>query len=301
MCKTQALQTKIYEIKYARSEKLSNLVSKLLTDRGRTQADVRANALVVSDIPRVIASMDSVVAALDKPTAQVLVESKIIELDMSATRELGVQWEAGNLTNPTANTRAGGQVDIPIRNPHGTFTFGRMENGVDITAKLMALEENKKANVLSQPSVLINDNEEATVLSGKRIPINILDRAGNLVTEFFDVAVKLSVTPHINPKNEVMMSLKPEVSELSGESTVAGGVIILTSAVSTTLLVRDGETVVIGGVIRSKDGVVERRIPVLHAIPLFGRLFSYSAKTMDKTEIVVFVTPHVIPVEMTEK
>jgi type IV pilus assembly protein PilQ len=76
---------------------------------------------------------------------------------------------------------------------------------------------------------------------------------------------------------------------------VAGGIIILTSSVSTTLMVKDGETVVIGGVIRSKEGKVERKVPLLNAIPLFGRLFSYSAKTLDKTEILVFVTPHVIP------
>jgi len=299
--KMQALQTEIYEIKYARAETLQLVVTKLLSERGKSQADARANALIISDIPRVIVAMDSVISALDRPTAQVLIESKIIEMDASTTRELGVNWNAGNLNNPHANTRVGGEVNVPINKPHGSVTFGRLENGVDITATLSALEESKKANVLSQPSVLINDNEEATVVSGKRIPINILDRAGNLVTQFFDVAVKLTVTPHINPKNEVMMSLKPEVSELSGESTVAGGVIILTSEVSTTLLVKDGETVVIGGVIRSKEGTVERHIPLLHAIPLFGRLFSYSAKTVDKTEIVIFVTPHVIPVDMVSK
>jgi type IV pilus assembly protein PilQ len=299
--KTQALQTQIYEIKYARAETLQNVIGKLLTDRGKAQADVRANALVISDIPRVVASMDSVIAELDRPTAQVLIESKIVEVDASASRELGVDWNVGNLGNPLANTHAGADVNLGVRNPAGSFTFGRLENGVAVEASLHALEETKKANVLSQPSVLINDNEEAVVLSGKRIPINVLDKAGNLVTQFYDVAVKLTVTPHINPKNEVLMSLKPEVSELSGEATVSGGVIILTSEVNTTLLVKDGETVVIGGVIRSKDGLLERQIPLLHAIPLFGRLFSYSAKTLDKTEILVFVTPHVIPINMATK
>jgi type IV pilus assembly protein PilQ len=293
--KLENLTTAVYQIRYARAEKLQAVITKLLTERGKAQADVRANALIISDIPPVIQAMDSIMRALDKPTAQVLIEARLVEVDVNNSRELGVNWAIGNLSNPLANTRAGGSVDASVTDPAGTFTFGRLENGVDINARLSALQEERKAEILSQPSVLINDNEQATILSGKKIPINVLDQSGNLVTQFFDVAVKLTVAPHINPSNEVLMTLNPEVSELSGEATVTGGIIILTSEVNTTLLVKDGETVVIGGVIRSKDGRVERKVPLLHAIPLLGHLFSYSVKTLDKTELLVFVTPHVIP------
>jgi type IV pilus assembly protein PilQ len=299
--KTQNLQTSVYQIKYARADLLQTVLQKLLSERGKTQADIRANTLIISDIPSNLAIMDTIVRALDKPTSQVLIESKFIEVDVNSSRELGVNWSVSNMSNPLANTRAGGAVDLGVANPHGSFTFGRLENGVMIDAKLSALEESRKANVLSQPSVLINDNETAKILSGKRLPINVLDQAGNLVTQFFDVAVRLTVTPHINPDNEVLMTLNPEVSDLSGEATVAGGIIILTSEVNTTLMVKDGETVVIGGVIRSKEGKVERRVPLLHAIPLFGRLFTYSSKTTDKTEILIFVTPHVVPARMATK
>jgi len=299
--KMENLQTTIYQIKYARADKLQGTISKLLSDRGKAQADIRANALIVTDIPQVIESMDSIIVMLDKPTAQVLIESKFVEVDVNNQAELGVNWAIGNLGNPAANTRAGASVDMGVSNPTGSFTFGRLENGVDINAKISAMEEDNKAEVLSQPSVLINDNEEAKILSGKKIPINVLDQAGNLVTQFFDVAVRLTVTPHINPDKDVMMALNPEVSDLSGQATVAGGIIILTSEVNTTLMVRDGETVVIGGVIRSKEGKLERKVPLLNAIPLFGRLFSYSSKTLDKTEILVFVTPHVIPARVATK
>lgn len=299
--KMENLKTTVYQIKYARADKLQLVISKLLTDRGKSQADIRANALIITDIPLVLASMDTIVQTLDRPSAQVLIESKFVEVDVNNQSELGINWTVGNLSNPLANTRAGGSVDLGVDNPAGSFTFGRLENGVDVNAKLSALEENRKAEVLSQPSVLINDNEEAKILSGKKIPINVLDQAGNLVTQFFDVAVRLTVTPHINPDNDVFMALNPEVSDLSGEATVAGGIVILTSEVNTTLMVKDGETVVIGGVIRSKDGLLERKVPLLHAIPLFGRLFSYTAKTHDKTEILVFVTPHVIPARVAAK
>jgi type IV pilus assembly protein PilQ len=299
--KMENLRTVVYQIRYARAEKLQGVVSKLISERGKAQSDIRANALVVSDIPAVIASMDSIVKALDKPTAQVLIEAKFVEVDVNNSAELGIDWSVGNLSNPLANTRAQGDVDLGVTDPAGSFTIGRLENGVNIQAKLSALQEERKAEILSQPSVLINDNEQAKIMSGKKIPINVLDQAGNLVTQFFDVAVKLTVTPHINPDNEVLMSLNPEVSDLSGEATVTGGIIILTSEVSTTLLVKDGETVVIGGVIRSKNGSVEKKVPLLHAIPLFGRLFSYSAKTVDKTEILVFVTPHVVPANVANR
>lgn len=299
--KLEALETRVIEIHYARAEKLQPTIQKLLTERGKAQGDIRENALIITDIPAVVARMDSIVHKLDQPTGQVLIEAKIIEVDTKTAREIGINWNASNLLNPLANNQAGADVNLGVVNPYGSFTVGRLLNGVGLEATLTALEESNKAEILSQPSILVNDNEAAKVLSGKKIPINVLDQAGNLVTQFFDVAVKLTVTPHINPDNEVMMTLNPEVSDLSGEATVSGGIIILTSELNTTLLVKDGETVVIGGVIRSKDGTLDRRIPLLHAIPLFGRLFSYQAKTVDKTEILVFVTPRVIPAKMAAK
>ncbi len=294
----EQLTTNIYKIKYARAETLKKTLTKLLSERGKMESDTRANTLIVTDIPNVIEAMNRIVNELDQQTAQVLVEAKIVQVDAARSRELGINWSAGNLNNPTANTKAGASVDLGVANPTGSFTFGKLHNGVDIGATLSALEEDNDAEVLSQPSVLINDNESAQITSGKRIPINRLDQSGNIVTEFYDVAVKLNVTPHINPNNEVLMTLNPEVADLSGEATVAGGIIILTSEVKTTLLVKDGETVVIGGVIRSKEGTLNRRVPLLHAIPLFGRLFEYEVETSDKSEILVFVTPRVIPADM---
>ncbi len=299
--KLQPLMTAVFNVNYGRADKMAVMLSKLLTERGKAQSDARANAIVVTDIPTVVSRLDSVIRELDRPTGQVLVEAKIVEVDMNTARELGINWTVGNYDNPLSNSRAEGSVDLGIREPTGAFRFGRLENGVDIAVQLSALEQENKVEILSQPSVLINDNESAKVLSGKKIPINKLDESGNVVTEFFDVAVKLTVTPQIIPGGDVALALNPEVSDLSGEATVAGGIIILTSEVNTTLMAKDGETIVIGGVIRSKEGLLTRKVPLLHAIPLFGRLFSYSAKTLDKSEILCFVTPHVIPAKMAVK
>jgi type IV pilus assembly protein PilQ len=299
--KNEKLETGIFQIKYARAEQLREVVGKLLSERGRAQADIRSNTLLITDIPANIEAVREIVAELDKETNQVLVEAKIVEVDTRGQQELGIDWSFGNLDNPSQPTKAGAEITMGPTEPTGSFTIGRLQKGVALEAVLKTLEEDGHAEILSEPSVLISDNETAVILSGKKIPINTVDQAGNIITEFYDVAVKLQVMPHINPNNQVLMDLHPEVSDLSGEATVSGGIIILTSEITTKLLVDDGQTVVIGGVMRSKKDDLERRVPLLHAIPLIGRLFIYTSKTLDKTEIMIFVTPRVVPSKMTEK
>ena len=299
--RNEELETGIFQIKYARAEDLRVVLDKLLTERGKVQADTRVNTLIVTDIPASVEAFGRIVKELDKQTAQVLIEAKIVEVDTKAKKEVGIDWSFGNLDNPLQSVHAGADVTLGSGDPTGTFTLGRLHKGVNLQAMIKTLEEEGMAEVLSQPSVLISDNETATILSGKKIPINTINLAGNIITKFYDVAVKLTVTPHINPNNQVLMDLHPEVSDLSGEATVSGGIIILTSEIITKLLVDDGETVVIGGVVRSKKEETERRIPLLHAIPLLGRLFTYNFETLDKTEIMIFVTPHVIEAKVAQK
>jgi type IV pilus assembly protein PilQ len=299
--RNEKLETGIFQIKYSRAEQLRDVVAKLLSERGKVQAEVRANTLIVTDIPANVEVTRKVIEELDRQMNQVLVEAKIVEVDTRAKREMGIDWSAGNLNNPLQAMKAGAEVTLGTAEPTGTFTIGRMQKGVSLEATIKTLEEDGKADVLSQPSVLISDNETATILSGKKIPINTIDQAGNIVTQFYDVAVKLQVTPHINPNNQVLMDLHPEVSDLSGEATVSGGIIILTSEITTKLLIDDGETVVIGGVMRSKKDNLERRVPLLHAVPLLGRLFTYTSTTLDKTEIMIFVTPRVQPAKTAQK
>ena len=295
------LGTQIFQINFARSDDIKIIVDKMLTERGMCQSDDRTNSLVVTDIPRVLNSVQFLVDTLDTPTDQVMIHAKIVEVDKRLRREIGIDWTAGNLENPLSPTQIQGDVMTRPGETNGRFTFGRLQDGVDLNAIIDALEEDEKANILSEPSVLIADNEEAVILSGKRIPITTLDQAGNLVTTFYDVAVKLTVTPHINPNKQIMMELVPEVSDLSTQATVSGGIIILTSSVNTKLLVNDGETAVIGGVIRSKQSTLKKGVPFLSSIPLLGYLFKYEGTNVDNTEIMIFVTPTIRPMEMAQE
>jgi len=296
--KMTELDTRVYRINYARAEELKAIVDKMLTERGKCQNDARTNTVVVTDIPRVLRACDFLVDSLDLQMEQVMINAEIVEMDIRTRKEIGIDWTAGNLENPLSPTQIQGNVTLAPASHFGSFTFGRLHEGVNLSAMVETLEEEDKAQILSKPSVLIADNSQAIILSGKRIPITTLDRSGNLVTTFYDVAVKLTVIPHINPNKQIMLELTPEVSDLSSEATVSGGIIILTSSVTTKLLVNNGDTAVIGGVIRSKDDKLERKIPLLHAIPLLGHLFRYTSVSLDKTEIVIFVTPKIVPVNM---
>ena len=296
--KLTELDTRVYRVNYARAEELKTIMDKMLTERGKCQNDPRTNTVVVTDIPRVLHACDFLVDSLDLQMDQVMINAEIVEMDVRIRKEIGIDWTAGNLENPLSPTQIQGDVSLAPANNTGRFTFGRLHQGVNLSAMVESLEEDDKVQILSKPSVLIADNSQAVILSGKRIPITTLDRSGNLVTTFYDVAVKLTVTPHINPNKQIMLELTPEVSDLSSEATVSGGIIILTSSVTTKLLVNNGDTAVIGGVIRSKDDKLERRVPLLHAIPLLGNLFRYTSTSLDKTEIMIFVTPKIVPVDM---
>ena len=271
------------------------MLQPLLSSQGVIQVERRTNSLMVRDSYDRIEKIAKLIQEIDKPTPQVLIKAKIAKVDYKAAREIGIQWKIGNLTNPNAPSHFQGSMNAPVQGPPFKFTIGTIRSGVSIDEILSALEQENKAEVISEPSVVVADNEEAFVLDGKKIPIVTLDLAGNRVIKFYDVALKLSVTPHITPDSSIALDLHPELSDLSGEATAAGEPIILSSEVKTKLQVKNGETVVIGGIIRNRKGTVMRGVPFLSSLPVIGRFFTYKAETQDKTELMIFVTPTLVP------
>ncbi len=291
----QDLQTEVFVIRYATAEDIRSATSTVLSERGQVSIDERTNSLIVTDIPRKIEEISRLLPILDSPTAQVMIEAKLVEIDASARHELGIDWAAGNLTRTDALTHAGAQGSLGVGDPTGTISFGTATNLFDLEATLGFLEEENMAHILSEPRIAIIDNMTGSVLSGKQIPLTLQDEAGNPYIQLYQVGVSLEVTPHINADNNVTLELNPIVSELSGEATANNQPIILTQEANTTLMIDDGATAVIGGIMRSKQSEVERRIPILGYIPILGRLlFTYTSQTTDSTELIIFVTPHII-------
>jgi type IV pilus assembly protein PilQ len=291
----QDLHTEVFIIRYAKAEDIQSATRGVLSNRGEISVDNRTNSLIVTDIPRKLNEIGRMLPILDSPTAQVMIEAKLVEIDATVRREFGIDWSAGNLNRGDQLTRAGMNTGLAVGDPSGSFTFGTVTNMLNINATLSYLEAENMAHILSEPRIAIIDNMTGFVMSGKQIPLTLMDASGNTYVQLYSVGVSLEVTPHINANNNVTLELRPVVSDLSGESTAADQPIIITQEANTTLMIDDGATAVIGGIMRSKTTSVRRRVPILGHIPFLGDLlFSYSADNVESTELVIFVTPHII-------
>lgn len=291
----QDLLTEVFIIRYAQASDVQSATQSVLTDRGQISVDTRTNSLIVSDIPRKLNEIGRLLPILDSPTAQVMIEAKLVEIDASASREFGIDWSVGNLARTDNLTHAGMETNLAVGSPTGSVQFGHITDILDLNATISYLEQTNQAHILSEPRIAICDNMTGRVLSGKQVPLTLRDADGNTYVQLYDVGVSLEVTPHINADNNVTLELNPIVSDLSGEATASEQPIILTQEAHTTLMIDDGATAVIGGIMRSKTTNVQRRVPILGHIPLLGDwLFTYNSTNEETSELVIFVTPHII-------
>jgi type IV pilus assembly protein PilQ len=289
------LYTRIVPVSYANSEEMAKSVEKTLTKRGHIEVDKRTNSLLVTDIEERLETAESMIRSLDTRTPQVEIVARLVDVDHATSRSLGIDWSLDNLDLGDAGAHEGVSVtpgNVP--QPAGTLKFGTVKGFGSIDATLTALETQNKANIISNPRITTVNNREASVVVGQQIPLIVQDFAGNAVTQLTTIGIKLSVTPHINVGNKITMDVHPEVSDLSSQATVQGGIIINTTMADTRVMVDDGQTAVIGGLIRSNESVTERGVPVLMDIPLLGMLFKSNTTVKQKRELLIFLTPKIL-------
>lgn len=150
------------------------------------------------------------------------------------------------------------------------------------------------AEIISNPRITTADNKEATIIVGKKIPLVVADESGNAITELTTIGIKLVVKPHVNQDDRITLDLAPEVSDLSAQATVQGGIVIVTAEASTRVIVKDGHTAVIGGLIRTNESSVITGVPYLKDVPIIGHLFRSSNRVKEQRELLIFVTPRII-------
>ncbi len=289
------LATRIVPVNYANSKEMARSVEKTLTKRGHVEVNERSNSLIVTDIDERLDQVESMVRNLDTKTSQVEIVARLVDVDASATRDLGVQWGVHNMDVFDAGVSENLDVKAAdVTNPVGVVKIGTVKSFGSIDATLQALETQNKANIISNPRITTVNNREASVVVGKQIPLIVQDFAGNAVTQLTTIGIKLSVTPHINTGNRITMDVHPEVSDLASQATVQGGIIINTTMADTRVMVNDGETAVIGGLIRSNESSTKRGIPILMDVPLLGNLFRSTSTTKQKRELLIFVTPKIL-------
>ncbi len=285
--------SKIYKLEFADPRKLLNKVQAMLSPKGKANVDIRTNSIVVTEVQPIHDKIKQLVRLLDTPTPQVEIMAKVVDIDVSASRGLGIDWTLKGLESRIVRADIASNVNPTIAG-YGVFNVGTVPSLAQINATINILEENGKAHTISAPRVTAVDNEKARVLGGQRFGFPTRDMSGNTVIQFYTVGTKLEVTPHINSLEEVTMEIHAEVSELDKASALAGRPIVTTSEADTKVLVKDGNTVVIGGFIRKKKTKSVHGIPILKSIPILGALFRETTTSIEDRELLIFLTPTII-------
>ncbi|MFH1716307.1 MAG: secretin N-terminal domain-containing protein [Planctomycetota bacterium] len=264
------------------------------------EADTTTNSLLILTSSKNFELLKPILDELDKPIGQVLIKVLFAEITHNDSVDLGTEFSAWNLRDNQADTN---NVDIltMFGQPTNGLKASVLDRGLDLT--IHALQETGKLNILSRPYILTSNNETATITVGQQVPFATGETTSNVgtqtTTEYRDIGIILEVTPSINPDGLVNMRIRPEISSTTGETITISERLSLpvfaTRTSETKVAIRDGQTIVIGGLMQDETRDAISKVPLLGDIPLLGNLFKRTIKEKDKTELLIFLTPHVAP------
>jgi len=305
--KLEDLVVKLQPVNFAKAKDISTLVKRLLSTRGSVNVDDRTNTLIIKDIPSVIHEATALVKAVDTQTPQVLIEAKIVEASLTFTRGLGAIWGVGwsAPTDSTGTVRpalVGGadQSNNFIASNAITAATGLLNLGIlglndklQLDLQLQASEENDQGKVISSPRVVTLDNQPAVIKQGVAIKFTEAT-ADKLTTTFVDAVLQLKVTPHITANRSIIMKLAVSKNAPSLSATDGSVVGINKNETTTEAILRDGETMVLGGIYTVDSGTTQSKVPFLADIPILGAAFKNLQVHDERKELLVFVTPRVV-------
>ncbi len=302
--------TRILYINYSKAGDLAESLRKSLSPRGDITVDARTNTLIVKDIPKHVEDVAQLAKTLDTQTPQVLIEARVVQVAPTFNKSLGIQWGANYQDNVNANriglntgtTGAFGAsipdfaVNLPAAPSFGGvgFTFGRLtSNPINLDLRLSAGESQGLTRIVSTPKVTVLDNQEAKIAQGESIPFATTSADGTQTT-FVDANLSLLVTPRISPDGSILMKINITKNSPGPVQPGASGPSILKKEASTNVLVKDGETTVIGGIYETTDTDSTSGVPYLMKLPIIGNLFKKTEKRETTSELLVFLTPKVV-------
>ena len=313
--KLEDLVVKLQPVNYANVKEVSKMVQKLLSARGAVNVDERTNTVIIKDIPSVIDEATALIKAIDTQTPQVMIEAKIVEANLDFTREFGSTWSIGSqplvdgfnsgsgprrdLGGQDFRFHDGNNVNIgnPITAAANAFTNLNafiLDEKLNLNLQLQAAEVNGYGKVISSPRVVTLDNSKATIEQGVSIPFQTFEN-GDAQLEFVDAVLKLGVTPHITADRSIIMLI--EVSRNAPDDsvfTLTGSPAIAKNQVKTETLVKDGQTLVLGGIYVVDKSQRQSRVPYVHKIPILGRAFRSDEISDSRKELLIFVSPRVV-------
>jgi len=300
----QPLITEYIPVNYsnASSEILPHIQSILSKDRGKAAVDQRNNQIIITDVAQKIQEARKLVKRIDKVTPQVIIEARVVEVSNQFSKELGIEWGAdsgpGELDLFDLSSTGNMAMNFPAAGASSSigFNFSRL-TGVPfvLNAKLNALETTGDGKILSAPKIVTLDNKKAKIKQGLEWAYLERDDAGGSSVKFKNIDLLLEVTPHVTPDNRISLSIYITKNDIA--SVTDGVPSLSTNEAETELLVNDGDTLVIGGIIKSTRTSGESAFPVLSKIPILGWLFKSQSKSDQSNELLIFITPRIVQLE----
>lgn len=284
------LLTQVWQIKYAQAEEIVKLLQAQLESgskqAGQVSYDARTNKVVMHDYARQLAVANSLIKKLDVPVKQVTIETRLASVDIDAERELGLQFATQarrRNDHDMLPSSATGQV---------VLTVAKLTDNSQLDVALSALEQEGKAELISSPSLFACSQQEASIEAGEEVPYQETSRSGGTAVAFKKAVLGLKVKPQVLPQNKILLTL--QVNQDRPASRMIGGVpAISTRKIKTNVLLKDGETAVLGGIYEINHEKNFTSVPFLGRIPLIGLLFTHKTVRENKRELLIFVTPRI--------
>jgi type IV pilus assembly protein PilQ len=328
----EPITTRVVPIDYARAVSLAPSVAGVVSSRGKVNADSVTNSIIVTEINTRLDGVVNFIKSLDQRTPQVAIQSRIVFVDRTELENLGLRYDLGTSTqffnqlvqrpdpaNPGQSfdpeqtvVNLGGNAVAAIANATAAFpegapalnlVYSTVIGDFALTAFLEALQQVTLADLQAEPAVTVADNRDAYIFSGERTPIRQVDvgaitggaAAPRATTTFQETGIRLRVTPHVVAgTREVLMTIKAERSNVTPSAISEIGAIFQTQEAQTQLLVRDGETAVIGGLTVTEIDVTKSGIPFLVDLPVIGPLFGFRSNKESRRDLLILVTPHIV-------
>jgi type IV pilus assembly protein PilQ len=312
------LRTQNYRLKYATAKDMVDRVKPLLSDRGAVVADDRTNTLTVKDRDAIIESIGHTVALVDRRDRQVLIEARIVDASKNFSRDIGIRW---GMSGQKGNVQVGGTADVgnssdttnPLNvnlgagNPTSGIglIIGSIAGALNIQTQLTMAEEKGDIEILAKPSVTTLNNMPAKIRSGTKIYVKSTSSinvgtaggsasAGSAALQEIETGITLTVQPQISDDDFIKMKIDAVESEADFSRTVDGIPAVIDNYATTTVILRDGETTVIGGLSKQRKSKLKRGVPGLYQVPVLGHLFQSKSKQDSGSELLIFITPRLV-------
>ena len=306
-------------LSYGQSRDAVTIVKKFLSQRGDVVADIRSNALIIEDIPSSLEKIDGLLKTLDRKTPEVQIEARVVASTRSFTRDIGTQLgfglgsgnnaiggfagkspiDVGN-NPPNIITPAGDAKSIPLfsdlgaTSPNSGLAFLNVSTNFRLDVILTMAESRGLLKVLSRPSITTQNNIKAVIRQGTRVPVVTAAQLGGPPTvQYIEAFLRLTVTPQITAENTIFLDVDVENTTADITSLVGSQVnpTLDTQQATTQVLVSDGGTVVIGGVVQTSNSLAISQVPLLGSIPILGNLFRHQLVKTSTQELIFFITP----------